>query len=52
VIERFTEGHGLTVIILSNRADLEPEKLALQVADLISKEQSHRRQNGEATKSR
>jgi len=43
VIERFTEGQGLTVIILSNRTDLEPEKLALQVADLILKEQSHRR---------
>jgi CubicO group peptidase (beta-lactamase class C family) len=35
VIERFTEGGGLTVIILCNRTDLEPEKLALQVADLI-----------------
>jgi CubicO group peptidase (beta-lactamase class C family) len=32
VIERFTEGDGLTVIILSNRTDLVPEKLALQVA--------------------
>jgi CubicO group peptidase (beta-lactamase class C family) len=32
VIERFTEGDGLTVIILSNRTDLDPEKLALQVA--------------------
>src|SRR5712671_2170961 len=41
VIERFTGGDGLTVIILSNRADLEPEKLALEVADLISKEQAH-----------
>jgi CubicO group peptidase (beta-lactamase class C family) len=39
VIERFTGGKGLSVIILSNRADLEPEKLALQVADLISNEQ-------------
>jgi len=36
VIERFTDGHGLGVIILSNRTDLEPEKLALQVADLFS----------------
>jgi CubicO group peptidase (beta-lactamase class C family) len=35
VIERFTEGHRLTVIILSNRTDLEPEKLALQVADIF-----------------
>jgi CubicO group peptidase (beta-lactamase class C family) len=35
VIERFTEGDGLTVIILCNRADLEPEKLALQVADIF-----------------
>jgi CubicO group peptidase (beta-lactamase class C family) len=43
VIERFTEGDGLTVIILSNRTDLEPEKLALQVADLISKDQSPHR---------
>jgi len=32
VIERFTEGAGLTVIILSNRTDLDAEKLALQVA--------------------
>jgi CubicO group peptidase (beta-lactamase class C family) len=31
VIERFTEG-GLTVIILCNRTDLAPEKLALQIA--------------------
>jgi CubicO group peptidase (beta-lactamase class C family) len=32
VIERFTEGGGLTVIILCNRTDLDPEKLALKVA--------------------
>ena len=32
VIERFTEGGDLTVIILSNRTDLDPEKLALKVA--------------------
>src|SRR5882724_7021266 len=32
VIERFTEGAGLTVIILCNRTDLDPEKLALQIA--------------------
>ena len=32
VIERFTEGHGLTVIVLCNRTDLDPEKLALQIA--------------------
>jgi CubicO group peptidase (beta-lactamase class C family) len=32
VIERFVEPRGLTVIILSNRTDLDPEKLALQVA--------------------
>jgi CubicO group peptidase (beta-lactamase class C family) len=32
VIERFTEGHDRTVIILCNRTDLDPEKLALQVA--------------------
>jgi CubicO group peptidase (beta-lactamase class C family) len=34
VIECFTEGQGLTVIILSNRTDLDPEKLALQLVDL------------------
>ncbi len=32
VIERFTEGDGLTVIILCNRTDLDPERLALQIA--------------------
>jgi CubicO group peptidase (beta-lactamase class C family) len=32
VIERFTEPNGLTVIILCNRTDLDPEKLVLQVA--------------------
>ncbi len=37
-IERFTEGDGLTVIILSNRSDLDPERLALQVADSPSLE--------------
>jgi len=31
VIERLNETGGLTVIILCNRSDLEPEKLALQV---------------------
>src|SRR5467141_1274434 len=35
VIERFTDGSGLTVIILCNRNDLDPEKLALQVADIF-----------------
>jgi len=30
VIERFTEGDGLTIIILCNRTDLDPEKLALE----------------------
>jgi CubicO group peptidase (beta-lactamase class C family) len=35
VIERFTEGDGLTVIILCNRTDLEAEKLALQAADIF-----------------
>jgi CubicO group peptidase (beta-lactamase class C family) len=34
-IERFTEGDGFTVIILCNRTDLEPEKLALQVAEIF-----------------
>jgi CubicO group peptidase (beta-lactamase class C family) len=43
VIERFTEGSGLTVLILCNRTDLDAEKLALQVADLIFKEQIPRR---------
>ena len=32
VIESFTEGDGLTVVILCNRTDLDPEKLALQIA--------------------
>jgi CubicO group peptidase (beta-lactamase class C family) len=32
VIERFTEDDSLTVIILCNRTDLDPEKLALQIA--------------------
>ena len=36
VIERFTEGGNLTVIILSNRTDLDPEKLALKVASYYS----------------
>jgi CubicO group peptidase (beta-lactamase class C family) len=31
-IERFTEAGNLTVIILSNRTDLDPEKLALEAA--------------------
>ncbi len=35
VIERFPEGDGLSVIILSNRTDLDPEKFSLQVADLF-----------------
>src|SRR5437016_5023198 len=35
VMERFTEGSGLTVIILCNRTDLEPDKLALQVSDIF-----------------
>lgn len=34
VIERFL-GDNLTIIILSNRTDLDPEKLSLQVADLF-----------------
>ena len=42
-IERFTDADGLSVIILCNRTDLDPEKLALQVADLIFKEQNPRR---------
>jgi CubicO group peptidase (beta-lactamase class C family) len=43
VIERFAEGDVLSVIILCNRTDLDAEKLALQVADLIFKEQNPRR---------
>jgi CubicO group peptidase (beta-lactamase class C family) len=43
VIERFAGGGALSVIILSNRTDLEPEKLALQVAAIILKEQDPRR---------
>lgn len=34
VIERFLR-ENLTIIILSNRTDLDPEKLCLQVADLV-----------------
>jgi len=34
VIERFL-GKNLTIIILANRTDLDPEKLALQVADIF-----------------
>lgn len=34
VIERFL-GENLTIIILSNRTDLDPEKLCLQAADLF-----------------
>jgi CubicO group peptidase (beta-lactamase class C family) len=34
VIERFL-GQNLAIIILSNRSDLDPEKLSLQVADLF-----------------
>jgi CubicO group peptidase (beta-lactamase class C family) len=34
VIERFL-GEKLTIIILSNRTDLDPEKLSLQVADML-----------------
>lgn len=34
VIERFP-GENLTIIILSNRTDLDPEKLSLQAADLL-----------------
>lgn len=34
VIERFL-GENLTIIILSNRTDLDPEKLSLQVADVF-----------------
>jgi CubicO group peptidase (beta-lactamase class C family) len=32
VIERFTDADGLTVIMLSNRTDLDPERLALNLA--------------------
>jgi len=36
VIERFTEGDRLTVIILCNRTDLNPEKLAFANRQLLS----------------
>jgi CubicO group peptidase (beta-lactamase class C family) len=39
VIERFTNDQ-LTIIILCNRTDVDAEKLALQVAELIFKEQN------------
>jgi CubicO group peptidase (beta-lactamase class C family) len=32
VVERFIERDGVTAIILANRTDLDPEKLALQIA--------------------
>ena len=34
-VERFT-ADKLTIIILCNRTDLDPGKLSLQVADLVS----------------
>lgn len=34
VIERFF-GNSVTIVILSNRTDLDPEKLSLQVADML-----------------
>lgn len=34
VIERFL-GQNLTIVILSNRTDLDPEKLSLQAADIL-----------------
>jgi CubicO group peptidase (beta-lactamase class C family) len=35
VIERFTESYGLSVIILANRTDLDPQELALEVASVF-----------------
>lgn len=35
VIQRFTDGSGLTVILLANRTDLDPTQPSLQVADLF-----------------
>ena len=35
VIERFTEGDGLTIVILCNRTDVDPEKLSLNAANLL-----------------
>jgi hypothetical protein len=35
VIERFTKDH-VTIVILSNRVDLEPDQLALKVYDAIN----------------
>jgi len=40
VIERFTDGSGLDRNHLVASYDLEPEKLAMQVAELIFKEQN------------
>lgn len=37
VIERFTDGDGLTIIILCNRTDLDPEALALKAAEVYLK---------------
>jgi hypothetical protein len=34
VIERFTD-ENLTIIVLANRSDLDVQKMALQVADLM-----------------
>ena len=36
VIERFTEGDGLTIIILCNRTDLDAEKLALEFVNYFA----------------
>jgi hypothetical protein len=40
VIERFPKDR-LTVIVLANRTDLDPEKLALQTADLFLSQDGH-----------
>ncbi len=37
VIERFTDGDGLTIIVLCNRTNLDPEALALKAAEVYLK---------------
>jgi hypothetical protein len=44
VIERFT-GEHLTIIVLANRTDLDPESLALKVADLFVRTGKHMQRN-------
>jgi CubicO group peptidase (beta-lactamase class C family) len=41
VIQRFTDGSGLTVILLSNRTDLDLTQSSLQAADLFFANENH-----------